>query len=150
MRNVRWRYAGRAAEIWHEHNRCNESAEHYLKAESCTQAAGCYGEFGFQSNAAQCYVKSTSWKRVAEYSNAFYIEAAARLLGEHYRDRGEIKEAVQAACLLAGPYAWSESYAPGVAAPRKNSVSRYLFTTRPDLRVTRQPVEVIVSGRASG
>jgi hypothetical protein len=75
MRNVRWRYAGRAAEIWHEHNRCNESAEHYLKAESCTQAAGCYGEFGFQSNAEQCYVKSKSWKRAAEYSNAFYIEA---------------------------------------------------------------------------
>jgi hypothetical protein len=62
----------------------------------------------------------------------------------------ELGETEAAACLLAGPYAWSESYAPGVAAPRKNSVSRYLFTTRPDLRVTRQPVEVIVSGRASG
>ena len=57
----------------------------------------------------------------------------------------ELDETEAAACLLAGPYAWSESY-----APRKNSVSRYLFTTRPDSRATRQPVEVIVSGRASG
>jgi len=97
MRNVRWQSAGRAAQIRHDQNRCNESAEPSLKAEQYAQAADCYRGFDFQRNAAWCYIKSKSWRKAADCLNAVYIEEAARLLGEHYRDRGEIKEAVQAA-----------------------------------------------------